>query len=341
MASVLSMISDKDRLDFSQNLSIKRNYVGDRLFPDVKTENMEAEYFRLSEGMDLPTAAMIHAFDTEAAIGVRPGFEKVSIEKLLIKEKINQTERLTQLLDHGVKETSLINYVYDDMSMLANAVKVRTEMAKMEALSTGKMTINENNFNMEIDFGIDKKVTLNQWSDAEHDIVGDIQTMVQKALDKGYIVNTAMMSTKIRNLMMKNKGINNLINGNANVGMLVTPGQVDTLLSTMFGLSVIINDDQYGVASADNKSRTAKRFFPDDVIVLYVSSGNGRVGTGLWGVTPEEAAYGAFTAKSQNQYITITQWATPDPVAEWTKASGVFIPVLPNPYGIVIGKLGE
>ncbi len=341
MPSVLSMISDKDRLEFSQNFAVSRNYVGDRLFPDIKTENLEAEYIRLSEGMDLPTAAMIHAFDTEAAIGVRPGFEKVSIEKLLIKEKINQSERLRQLLNHGVKETSLVNYVYDDMTRLADSVKVRTELAKMEVMSTGKMTINENNVKMTIDFGVDKKETLTGWSDPEHDIVGDIQTMVQKALDKGYVVNAAMMSTKVRNYMCKNKGINNLIYGNANVGMYVTPGQVDSLLSSMFGLSVTINDDQYGVASADNKTRTAKRFFPDDVIVLYVSTGNGRIGTGLWGVTPEEEAYGAFTAKSQKQFITITQWETPDPVAEWTKASGVFIPVLPNPYGIVIGTVGE
>lgn len=95
-------------MDFSQNYSIARNYVGDRLFPDIKTENLEAEYERLSEGMDLPTAAMVHAFDTEAAIGVRPGFEKVSIEKLLIKEKINQSERLRQLLNHGVREQGCI-----------------------------------------------------------------------------------------------------------------------------------------------------------------------------------------------------------------------------------------
>ena len=130
MPSVLTMITDKDRLDFSQNYSIARNYVGDRLFPDVKTENLEAEYERLSEGMDLPTAAMVHAFDTEAAIGVRPGFEKVSVEKLLIKEKINQSERLRQLLNHGVRESNLIDYVYDDMGRLSDSVKTRTEIAK-------------------------------------------------------------------------------------------------------------------------------------------------------------------------------------------------------------------
>ena len=104
MPSVLTMITDKDRLDFSQNYSIARNYVGDRLFPDVKTENLEAEYERLSEGMDLPTAAMVHAFDTEAAIGVRPGFEKVLTEKLFIKRKINQSENLRQAIENGVPD---------------------------------------------------------------------------------------------------------------------------------------------------------------------------------------------------------------------------------------------
>ena len=111
MPSVLTMISDRDRLEFSQNYSIQRSYVGDTLFPDIKTENLEAEYERLSEGMELPTAAMVHAFDTEAAIGVRPGFEKVSVEKLLIKEKINQSERLAHLLRKGVRESSFVYYV--------------------------------------------------------------------------------------------------------------------------------------------------------------------------------------------------------------------------------------
>ena len=93
--------------------------------------------------------------------------------------------------------------------------------------------------------------------------------------------------------------------------------------------------------AASITTRTPKRFLPDNVFTLYVSTGNGKIGTGLWGVTPEEEKASAFTSLSKKQFITISQWATPDPVAEWTKASGVFIPVIPNPYGIVIGTLTE
>ena len=64
------------------------------------------------------------------------------------------------------------------------------------------------------------------------------------------------------------------------------------------------------------------------------------MGTGLWGVTPEELEQGgAFDEKRQQQFVTCTRWDTPDPVATWTKASGVFIPVLPNVYGHIIATI--
>lgn len=43
--------------------------------------------------------ATVHAFDTEAEIGSRPVFDKTEVEKLLIKRKINQTERVRLLTE--------------------------------------------------------------------------------------------------------------------------------------------------------------------------------------------------------------------------------------------------
>lgn len=341
MPSVLTMITDKDRLDFSQNYSIQRNYLGDTLFPDIKTENLEAEYERLSEGMELPTAAMVHAFDTEAAIGVRPSVEKISVEKLLIKEKINQSERLAQLLNRGVRESRLVDYVYDDMNNLADSVKTRTEIAKMEVMATGKMTIKENNLDMTINYGVNKRKELSGWEDPAHNILADIEEMVAMAQAAGYNVNAAITSSKIVGYMLKNEGISKAVNGVNSAGMIVTKSQLATLLNELYGITVTTDDDFYGVPTADNKGRTPVRFFDENAFTLYVAGVNGRVGTGLWGVTPEEERQGAFTELNMKQFITISQWATPDPVAEWTKASGVFIPVLPNPFAMVIGTLAN
>ena len=81
MPDILELISDADRLDFSQNISVARPaYLGDRLFPDQKTENLKAEYLRLANGAQIPTMATVHALDTEAEIATRPALEKTRME---------------------------------------------------------------------------------------------------------------------------------------------------------------------------------------------------------------------------------------------------------------------
>lgn len=337
---ILQLISDKDRLDFSQNFAITRNYMGDTLFNDIKTQNFEAEYFRLTDGLQLPTMAKIHALDTEAAIGTRPEIEKRTIEKLFIKEKINQSERLQLYLDKGVSESALIDYVFDDMGRLAENVKTRTEVAKMEAISTGKMTVRENNLNLVIDYGVPKEhyINVKDWSNPEHDVLSDIQKMIDTAKAKGKTINSCITSTKIVSYLRKNKGIQTAMYGANGVGTFVSLGQLNTLINDMFGFTIKVNDEMYIYPKADGTKATM-RYVDEDRFILYQAGTNGSFGAGLWGTTPEEIKSGPFTAKSAQQYITITQWETPDPVATWTKASGLFIPVIPDPSALVISTV--
>ena len=88
---------------------------------------------------------------------------------------------------------------------------------------------------------------------------------------------------------------------------------------------------------AANGAEKTHRFFPEDKVAFLSNGTANSFGVGLWGVTPEEKGYGPYTDKSAQQYITITQWETPDPKTTWTKASGLFIPVVPDPYGLFIG----
>lgn len=337
--NILELITDKDRLEFSQNLSIERNYMGDRLFPNVKTKHLEAEFYRLADDLQIPTMAKVHAFDTEAAIGSRPALERVTVEKLLIKEKINQSERLALLLANGVPETDLISYVYDDMGRLAESVKTRTEVAKMELLQTGKITINENNVKFTIDYGVPKehKVAYT-WNSADADILADIQAMIDVAKAKGKRITKAVTSTKIVAQMRKNKSIQTAIYGVNALGTFISLSQINTLMMEMFGFTIEVNDEMYGFETATGV-KTTKRYFDENKFVLMATLPNNTLGTGLWGVTPEELKQSPWSQKSAQQYITLTQWETPDPVATWTKASGVFVPVLPSQNSLVIATI--
>ena len=336
---ILTLISDKDRLDFSQNLSVSRNYLGDTLFPDQKTENLEAEYFRLSDGLMLPSMAKVHAFDSEAAIGTRPTLEKLTIEKLLIKEKINQSERVQLYPSKGVSESAIVDYVFDDMGRLAESVKTRTEVAKMEAISTGAITVKENNLDFKIDYGVPATNRKRySWANPEADILGNIQDMIDIAKAQGKTVNKAITSTKIVGFMRKNKAIQTAMYGVNGVGTFISLGQINNLMTDMFGFTITLNDEMYKYEKQDGTFET-KRYFAENKFVLATLNANGSIGTGLWGTTPEELNYGQYSAKSAQQYITITQWATPDPVAVWTKASGLFVPVIPDPSGLVISTI--
>ncbi len=239
---------------------------------------------------------------------------------------------------------SVRRYCFDDVARMAESVVARVEKAKMEALSTGKMTINENNVSMEVDFGVpsDQKVAT-KWAVAGADIIGDIDKWVTIANGKGQTPTVAITSKKVFSLIQRNAAVQKAIFGINGAGILPSLAQVNNLLAQQFnGLTLNIDEERYGVidTAADAMKVSQGRFFPEDKFVMCSVGYDGSVGTGLWGVTPEELEQGgAFDEKRQEQYVTCVRWDTQDPVATWTKASGLFIPVLPNVYGHIIATI--
>lgn len=332
-------VEEKDLIGFSQNFNVTRNYMGSRLFPDRKTNYIQAEYSRLCKNGNLTMMAMVHAFDTEANIGSRIPFSMVDVEKLLIKEKTNQTEQLRETVK-GMRKDEVRNYIFDDIARTAEKVVARVEKAKMDALALGKFVIDENNLNLPLDYGVpDENRVTSPWNE-DSDILGDILTWADIAQANGETVDLAITTRAVVNRIKRNKQIQMQLFGSMNTGMLPTLTQINALLQDQAGIRIEENDAKYGSLAADGKSLEQHRFFPEDTFVMVSTDQNGAIGAGLWGPTPEEEMQGsAFSSKRQQQYVTVTQWAAPDPTAIWTKASGLFVPVIPNPYGHIIANV--
>lgn len=342
--NVLETITEEERLNFSQSFDVKRPGILGTIFPDTKTQYLKAEYYRLMAGQRLPEVAFVHALDTEAEIGSRPGFEKVLTEKLFIKRKINQSERLQQAIENGVPDdNNLKKFVFDDAANLFEGVVARANVMKGQFLSTGIVKIKENHVDMSIDYGVtsDEKVTLTDWSKPDADIMGDISKMVAIAEDNGYVVNKALTSLKMINYMRNNTAMQTAVLGAANKRLL-TKQELTNLLMQEYGITIDRCDEKYRYRKADGTLKTG-RYFKEDVFTLYEANANGSFGSGLWGVTPEELEYRQFIQEENRSFVTLSMWATQDPVAVWTKASGMFVPVAPKANGgIVIGtKAGE
>ena len=322
----------------------------DGLFGDEKTDNITAKWQSIAAGYQLPMMAQFHAFDVEAQQTVRVPIDTHNIEKGLIKVKINQSERLRTLIRSGVQgDQNLWRYVINDGYNLAEQVVTRTKVAKNEALATGQLTINENNLSLTIDYGVpanNKNLTLVIGADT--DVPAQIQAIVDNALNLGVTLDTIVTSRKVINQLRGNKSVQTVINGTLAQGAMVSRQALEAWLSAEYGINrVVTNDLTYNAANGldayGKPNVTVRQYYPQDKVTFIATNPAGRVGVGLWGDPPEIelARYGAKTGTSgsASPYVYITQYAENDPAVVWTKASGLFIPVIYNPTHIFIATV--
>ena len=321
----------------------------DRLFGDERTDNLVAYWQTIANEYQIPVMAQFHGFDTEAKTTFRVPVDTHNIEKGLIKVKINQSERLRALTRAGVQNQQMMDYVLNDGIRLADQVITRTKVAKNELMATGKVTIKENNLNLTVDYGVPAahvgyELDLSRTAD----IPSQIQQIVDDAHDKGVVLTGIMTSRKNITKMRKNDLVQTEINGSVGSGALVKKNALYAWLDEEYGISEVIEQDlTYGadaVIGADDRPLiTTARYFPTDKVTFFASNPGGKMGVGLWGDSPEVdlSALMKVSASAASNYVYISQWVENDPAVLWTKASGLFMPVLYNPNSLWIATVTE
>jgi hypothetical protein len=346
--NIMGLVPREEWLDIPFQVTNPNDPI-DRLFGDVKTNNIVAHWESIAAEYQVPLMAQFHGFDTEAQQTFRVPVDTHNIEKGLIKVKINQSERMRALLRSGVQNDEMYDYVVNDGIRLGEQVITRTKVAKNELMATGQVTIKENNLDLTIDYGVpaaQKGLTIDMGAGATKPLDVALEELVDTALNGGNTLNGLMTSRAVLNLMRKNPYIQKAINGSAMVGQLVSRTDLEAYLSQEYGIdNVITNDTTYGVPGAETNGRphvTATRRFPANGITFFAAPDGGlRLGDGLWGDPPETDAgielNNTVAASTNSPFVYITQWAEHDPAVLWTKASALFIPVLYNPTSLYIG----
>lgn len=324
MADLLKLIPKSDWKVFTDNFAYPTNFMGQKLFPAIKTDDLDVSIAQLVEGGNVPVMAQIHAFDSEARIGERPGFEVKDYTKLLIKEKLNQTERIAQFLRYA-PDNKVKQFVFDDAANLISRVLTRAEVATMEVLGTGHATYKENNVSLDVNYGVKTANFTETWTSADADILGEIETAISERASRGYTTERAITSSKVISYMLKNNAIKSFW---ANKAEPLTQSRLISWIRDNYGVELVVNDATYKTALSDT---TAKRFYPENAITFL--STRTTVGQGMFGYTPEELS---LPETSEKNFVTVTQWYTEDPVAVWTKASALYVPVLKDSNSVSI-----
>lgn len=308
----------------------------DNLFAQSKTSNLKVEVAQLAAGGTIPQMAQVHAFDTEARIGSRPDFQTMKFEKLLIKEKMNMGEALRYYVEElggSTDEDAIKSFIFNDANTLIKRVMTRTSVMNGELLSTGQITIDENNVDLVVDFGmsIDNRITVNSWATAGTDVLAQIRVILDEAKMSGTTIKRAITSSKQMARLLNNTAIQTYMK---DIGMAPTINNLATWLSNAFAFDWIANDEVYTTDVKGGKA-AVERIFDEDVVTFLPTTGV--IGRGLFATTPEEME-GIGTTSG---FVTTTSYSTPDPVATWVKASGIYLPVISDINKVFIATVAS
>ena len=302
-------------------LRVTEDFVGLRLMPMVKTENMKLAIYELLQGHDIPVSALVHALDTEARIGDRAEFEEINYELVLIKEKINQGEELKKKIkDLGmtVENNGAVMAVYNDIANQISKVLVGFERRACELLSTGKNVIKENGADLTIDHKLatGNKIDFSGWATPSHDIFADIVALKNASNDK---IVRMIVSSKVMGYIVANEAMANIA---TKAGTYATRRFAQEYMLANFDIDFIVDDRTFKFKHSDTKQY---RFFPEDTVIALTT--RGQVGTTFMTSTPTEDFAEADTKYG---FVAVDQYIDNDPKALWTLAEGLGLSVIPN-----------
>lgn len=295
-----------------------------RWLPNRLVDDLEYRFARGGDG--LADAATFRAYDAESPIGSRPGISRITGELPPISRKIRlgEYERLRQrkLAD------AVGNAIMSDAERMVQSVAARLELARGQALVTGKVTISENGVIAEADFGRAAGHTVTAaatWATDTTDIIGHLNTwrdvyVASTGQEPGSIVT----SRKVMGYMLRNAAFRQLVATMAGTPTLVNNNAVDNMLASHGLPPVITYDAQVRV------NGVAQRVIADEKLLMLPAVGSGEMGATLYGTTAEsmEPEFGLAGSEAG---IVAGAYSTKDPVAIWTKAAAIAMPILANP----------
>ena len=327
-------------IDYAETIEYPQVGLFDRLLPQEKDPNLEARWYSMAQDSNIPVVGEIYGMDTEAKLSQRKPLSEISVEKLTIKRMFSQSERLQAYIRRGATEAKAqLDYLLADGRNAALGVAARMDVMCGDLLSTGVITINENNANTKIDFGVpaENKVAFD-WANPNHDILADIQKMILVSESQGQEMTTAILSPEIKALLLRNNVINKNIHGGSTAGALTTMSMVQTVFEEAFGLKIDVFKDLYQTETSDGVFKTHR--YIDPVKFILTAEGAGGIGASLWGETTEETIPETYNrAEPFSNNVFLCTWNKNEPPTRYIKAVGVGVPVLWNPYSINIADI--
>lgn len=295
---------------------------------DQVVDDIDYRFTRGGEG--LAEAATFRNFDTPSRFGGRPGATRVtgSLPPISRQIKLGEHDRLKL----RQSDDAIVREIFNDAKRMVRAVAARIELARGEALVTGKVVLAEGGVTATVDYDRNAGNTVvagTAWTDLATST--PLTNMIAWAdtyetNSGGQRPEVAQTSRRVLRLLTRNKEIIDAVKGSAAGATRVTLAELNALLESEGLPRVETYDAQVSVGG------TATRVIAEDKFLYLPSRGEGnQLGGTFWGTTSEslEPEYGL--SDEERAGIVVGVYKQPNPVAHFTNAAGIALPVLANP----------
>lgn len=330
---IFDLVDPQELLGFIRTLEFPDlDFLG-RWLPDDNIEDLE---YRFNTGNLVDQdVATYRAFDTPATIAKRQGISRVvgELPPLSRKIRLGEEERLRLRALLGGGNDALIDAIYNDAVNMVRAVRARVALARGQAIWQGMVSIAENGAFGEVEFGVPNDhfvAPATVWSNPASTPVSDMRTWVEKYVDdNGAPPEVALTSTQVISGLLRNDEIRTLAGSQAGTPGIVTPEVVQAVFQA-FGLPPFVPYD-----AKVRVDGVATRITPNDrVVLLPAGSELGRTAYGITAEALELAEQGQIVANQAPGIVAVVE-KTFDPVARWTKAAAIALPLVENPSMIL------
>ena len=314
--------------------------LGETLFPNRKQLGIQLDWIKGAN--DQPVGLRLSAFDSKTIRRDREGFEQYREKMPFFKESMYIDEELRQQLNiymannRNAMADQILAKIFDDQVKLITSAYITVERMRMEALTTGTITLANGGQAYSYDFGIPQdqlKTVTKSWTDPTADVLADITAIVDGMKAKGINITRAVCNNSVATALRTNTAIKNSIYVLAGGSIpSVTTERVLNYIYEETGISFYVYDNVWV-----DENKQAHKYIPDDTVVFLPE---GTLGYTNFGTTPEESDLMNSIADSSvslvNNAIAVTNHIEHDPVLVETKVSMICLPSFERANEVVI-----
>lgn len=346
MAKIYDLVTSKALASYwAVAKQYRTPYFGESKFPNKKKLGLKLEFVKGAK--NAPVMLYPSALDAKVIPISRQGFtvqtEKMPFFKnsMLVNEEMRQ--ELNMLAEsNNTAVNTIVERIYDDeMTLLENAALTR-EILRMQALTTGMISVNANGQALSYDYGVpvanQVQPTVKWDVVATADPITDINEWKLKISSTyGTELTEGLLNSVTLSYIQKAKAVKDIAFANiANTPASMSVARTLQILKEETGITFYVYDKGYD----DNDGKFVK-FVADGTVVLMPEA---QLGNTWFGTTPEESdLMGGVGTKASvtiaDTGVAVATYKEEDPVTVVTKVSEIVLPSFEMADQVIIASV--